>query len=413
MIVTKKISRVSITIIGVICSLWLIQLLVSEYSVQMLVADIGVEDCPRAEVLPDIGSLSIEHVKIEEAFYYELKEFSIDHKAPDTQLNYQIFKPEPVYERGTLVETPEPNKILVLTSADFGGNNAAIPDLHKYITINRIEYCGVHNYSYMYFNHSGEDLRGRHRSWGKLPGLRAATRLFPDHEWILFLDADIVIMNPSYGLANYILHPQVLVKRLCYGCAWMDNNLLATALKFGEEGTIDLCNIDIIISNDRSGLNTGSFLLRNNKFGRWFIEMWDSELWDSWHLHDQPTLSRLILMYPFIRNHVGLVPQRLLNAYYSDEKAENFRPTDFLVHTAGCWVKSECAKKFFRAWTEREVVHTGRQLTRKEKQLYMKKAREWDLVTYTRSQGNHKVKHPPVFDPVGEIKDYQIHKYII
>ena len=126
--------------------------------------------------------------------------------------------------------------------------------------------------------------------------------------------------------------------------------------------------IDLIITQDHSGLNAGSFFIRNSPTMRLFIDLWSdpliTERTPSWPQKEQDALNYLIVKHPQLRQRVGFIPQRLINAYATIKSVEK----ELLVHFAGCWydlpcqegltsrVNSECVELFERFWKKRKTV---------------------------------------------------------
>lgn len=52
--------------------------------------------------------------------------------------------------------------------------------------------------------------RERHAVWAKLPAIIEAFDMYPDTEWVWWLDIDTIIMAPHVELYEYLLKPDVL-----------------------------------------------------------------------------------------------------------------------------------------------------------------------------------------------------------
>lgn len=101
----------------------------------------------------------------------------------------------------------------------------------------------------------------------------------------------------------------------------------------------DSDKIDLIITQDHAGLNAGSILIRNTPLMKLFIDLWSDSLITqripSWGQKEQDALTYLIVKHPQLRQRVGFVEQRLINAYANGVCA--WIEGDLLVHFAGCW----------------------------------------------------------------------------
>jgi mannan polymerase II complex MNN10 subunit len=119
--------------------------------------------------------------------------------------------------------------------------------------------------------------------------------------------------------------------------------------------------IDILISQDCSGFNLGSFLIRKTEFTKRVLDMWwDPVLYEQklapvldqtnqrhmeWAHKEQDAFEHLYTNQPYIRSGVGFLPQRFINAFprgacdgfeSRDDIFYNERDRDFIVNMAGC-----------------------------------------------------------------------------
>lgn len=62
----------------------------------------------------------------------------------------------------------------------------------------------------------------------------------------------------------------------------------------------------------------------------------------------------LTAQHPQIRSHIGLVGQRVLNAYQLNNEIMGWHKGDLVVHLAGCWVKDHCAQSWDEMWRKKE-----------------------------------------------------------
>ena len=70
-----------------------------------------------------------------------------------------------------------------------------------------------------------------------------------------------------------------------------------------------------------------------------FVDLWCDPLvvekTPSWVQREQQALTYLIIQHPHVRERVGFVDPRLINAYV--EGAQMWREGDLVLHFAGCW----------------------------------------------------------------------------
>ena len=97
--------------------------------------------------------------------------------------------------------------------------------------------------------------------------------------------------------------------------------------------------LDLIVNQDYNGLNAGSFFIRNTPEMRLFLDFWSDNLVvervPSWPQKEQCAMAYLITNHPFLRERVGFIEQRLINAYPGG--VHNWIEGELLVHFAGCW----------------------------------------------------------------------------
>lgn len=72
--------------------------------------------------------------------------------------------------------------------------------------------------------------------------------------------------------------------------------------------------------------------------------------------------------HPTILEHVGIVPQRLFNAYPIGQPTMGWQEGDLIVHLAGCWVQNECQQRWEQYMGRRTVVSQSDKEQQKKKQ---------------------------------------------
>ncbi|UZJ55627.1 hypothetical protein CBS101457_004947 [Exobasidium rhododendri] len=138
-------------------------------------------------------------------------------------------------------------------------------------------------------------------------------------EWILWHDADTVLMNPNIHLETY-LPPSHLDE-----------------------------DVHLLVTHDQAGLNNGIFFIRVNT---WAVELFSSILAlpklsknTGFSHEDQGAMEHMTTKVPFFAEKTKIVPRHWLNAYpqYNDDdgnpKITMFHPGYLLVHTVA-WSKT-------------------------------------------------------------------------
>ncbi|KAK9375473.1 galactosyl transferase GMA12/MNN10 family-domain-containing protein [Lipomyces chichibuensis] len=236
---------------------------------------------------------------------------------------------------------PKGNKVVLLTATDGKGHNNEIENLLDMVTENREDYCAFHDYKYQFTNISEFDQDGRIAVWNKIPAIQNAFDINPDAEWVWWLDMDVIIMTPSQDLASLVLNQDVMKERIAYDAPIKLSNGKPSGVTVSRD--VDLSKIDMIIAQDHAGINAGSMLFRRSDWTFSFLDMWVDPVYVERFHNEQDALSHILIKHQKIREHVGFVPQRVINAYAVGGDEMGWRTGDILVHFAGCWyVPSFC-----------------------------------------------------------------------
>ncbi len=115
-------------------------------------------------------------------------------------------------------------------------------------------------------------------------------------------------------------------------------------------------SVNLLLSQDCSGFNLGSFFMRRSAWTDRLLDVW----WDpvayeqrhmEWAHKEQDALEQLYIAQPWVRSHTGFLPQRMINSFPPGACADNGNDTrihysqkdrDFLVNMAGCEWGRDC-----------------------------------------------------------------------
>lgn len=168
---------------------------------------------------------------------------------------------------------------------------------------NKRLYCKQHGYDFIYSEESQDP--SRHIYWSKIRLVSKALEN-PAYKWVVWMDADTLIMNLGTPLEDFI-----------------DDK------------------VNFIITKDWNGINAGVFFVKNCDWSRTFLtgvynrtdcigHMWPEQQAIALELKDKKELNE----------RVKIAPQRFFNSY-PKELLENYRPLtsayqpgDFLLHFA-------------------------------------------------------------------------------
>jgi len=130
---------------------------------------------------------------------------------------------------------------------------------------------------------------------------------------------------------------------------WLDNFSLSA------EGDGDPSSINLIIPQDCSGFNLGSFFVRRSEWTDHLLDIW----WDpvqyeqkhmQWEHKEQDALEYLYTTHPWIRSHTAFLPQRKAGSFPLGACGKTVDPDvhyqekdrDFMVSMAGCEWGRDC-----------------------------------------------------------------------
>ncbi|ORY66276.1 galactosyl transferase GMA12/MNN10 family-domain-containing protein [Pseudomassariella vexata] len=199
-------------------------------------------------------------------------------------------------------------------------------------------------------------------SWEKVDSIRSSFRKYPKAEWIWWLDLNTFIMEPSYSLQSHIFNN-------------LGNNIYRDINEFNPlnishpikanyldpdsqnpEGDGDINSVNLVLPQDCSGFNLGSFLIKRSDWTDRLLDIW----WDpvayeqkhmDWAHKEQDALEQLYRSQPWIRSHTAFIPQRKINSFPTGACSDNGNDTrihynehdrDFVVNMAGCEWGRDC-----------------------------------------------------------------------
>ncbi|KAL2269959.1 hypothetical protein VTJ83DRAFT_2143 [Remersonia thermophila] len=200
--------------------------------------------------------------------------------------------------------------------------------------------------------------------WEKADFLRQALQKYPKAEWFWWLDLTTYIMEPSYslqhhifsGLARHVYRDINEFNPLNISHPFTDPYLDAESRSPVGDGRPE--SIHLILSQDCSGFNLGSFFVRRSEWTDRLLDVW----WDpvayeqrhtEWPHKEQDALEELYASHPWVRKHTAFLPQRMINSFPQGACAkddggrdERFhydkKDRDFLVNMAGCEFGRDC-----------------------------------------------------------------------
>lgn len=201
-------------------------------------------------------------------------------------------------------------------------------------------------------------------SWEKVDAMRNAMHKYPDAEWFWWLDLNTYVMEPSYSLQDHLFNS---LQKNVYRDINEYNPLNIThpmsepfldtdSVSVVGDGNIN--SVNLVLSQDCSGFNLGSFFVRRSAWAERLLDIW----WDpvayeqkhmAWEHKEQDALETMYESHPWVRSHTAFLPQRMINSFppaaCGDGSGMNHtryhyheKDRDFLVNMAGCEWGRDC-----------------------------------------------------------------------
>ncbi|KAL7920431.1 glycosyltransferase family 34 protein [Trichoderma austrokoningii] len=254
--------------------------------------------------------------------------------------------PRPDRER---VPSGQPPVVIVTVIDPTSYNNAYL----KTVRENREQYAAKHGYEAFVVKAYDYDTQGAPQSWSKLMAIRHALTKFPDCKFVWYLDQDAYIMDVNKSLDEHILGSRKLESLMIKNYPVVPpDSIIRTFSHLRAD------NIDLIVSQDISGLVAGSVILRNSEWSKFFIETWMDPLYRSYNFQkaERHALEHIVQWHPTILSKLALVPQRTLGPYTRTDQGDAYQDGDFVVYFWGCAKSGQgsCeteSSSYYRKWS--------------------------------------------------------------
>ncbi|EHK18356.1 glycosyltransferase family 34 protein [Trichoderma virens Gv29-8] len=234
--------------------------------------------------------------------------------------------PRPDHER---VPSGQPPVVIVTVIDPTQYPNAYL----KTVKENREQYAAKHGYEAFVAKAYDYDTKGAPQSWSKLMAMRHALAKFPECKFVWYLDQDAYIMDVNKSLEEHLLGQRKLESLMIknYPVVPPDSIIKTFSHLRAEE-------VDLIVSQDTSGLVAGSVVVRNSQWGKFFLETWMDPLYRSYNFQkaERHALEHIVQWHPTILSKLALVPQRTLGPYTRTDKGDAYQDGDFVVMFSGC-----------------------------------------------------------------------------
>lgn len=204
-------------------------------------------------------------------------------------------------------------------------------------------------------------------SWEKGDVIREAMRKYPQAEWFWWLDLNTWIMEYDVSLQSHIFNDlddhvyRDINEYNPLGIKHPPPEFFLDELGRALEGDGNPDSLNMLLTQDCSGFNLGSFFLRRSLWtDRLLDAWWDPVMYEQMHMKwehkEQDALEYIYQSQPWVRSSVGFLPQRRINALplgaCGDENNRRFHyqeeDRDLVVNMAGCTFGRDCWAEIYK-----------------------------------------------------------------
>ncbi|KAK3315321.1 glycosyltransferase family 34 protein [Apodospora peruviana] len=198
---------------------------------------------------------------------------------------------------------------------------------------NRIQYAEKHGYEAFFANIHDYDLKNAPPSWASVVATRHALTRFPEARYVWFLDQNAFIMNPRLSLEEHLMKPARLESLMIKGQPVVPPDSIITTFTHLKGP-----DVDFVLTQDKEGLSSGSFVVRNGEWAEFLLETWFDPIYRSYNFQKAEThaLEHIVQWHPTILQKLALVDQRIINAYNQPKQGAEYQEGDLVVRFAEC-----------------------------------------------------------------------------
>lgn len=198
-------------------------------------------------------------------------------------------------------------------------------------------------------------------NWEKGDVIREAMRKYPQAEWFWWLDLHTWVMEYDTSLQRHIFNdlPKHVYRDINeynpLNITHPPPEFFLDELGRALEGDGNPNSLNMLLTQDCSGFNLGSFFLRRSLWtDRLLDAWWDPVMYEQKHMQwehkEQDALEYIYQSQPWVRSSVGFLPQRRINSFPPGACGEEISPRihyqeedrDLVVNMAGCMFGRDC-----------------------------------------------------------------------
>lgn len=114
--------------------------------------------------------------------------------------------------------------------------------------------------------------------------MRHALTTFPDCRYVWFLDQNAFIMNPKLKIEDHVMKASKLdgLMKKEFPVVPPDSIIKTFSHLKGKD-------VDVVFTQDKDGLSTGSFVLRNGEWAKFFLETWFGPIYRAYNFQKAET----------------------------------------------------------------------------------------------------------------------------
>lgn len=138
------------------------------------------------------------------------------------------------------------------------------------------------------------------KSWTKVVAMRHALTQFPDATYFWYVDIDTFIMNPALAIERDIMAPAKLEEKMI-----VDQPVVPPDSIIHTFSHLKGQDVDFVVTQDKDGLATNSWLVRNSEWSRYFLDTWFDPTYRSYNF--QKAESHALVSVPKWRRKRALL----------------------------------------------------------------------------------------------------------
>lgn len=204
--------------------------------------------------------------------------------------------------------------------------------------------------------------------------MRHAITKYPDCKYMWYLDQNAFIMNPSLKVEDYVMSASKLEANMLKDLPVVPPDSIIKTFSH-----IKGSDIEFVMTQDKEGLASGSFVIKNGEWAKFFLDTWFDPLYRSYNfqkaethalvcytllltsiLHKSVSSSNryqehIVQWHPTILSKLAIIPQHIINAYSSNDFGAQYKDGDIAVVFSRCSDTGDksCAKeaeRFSQQW---------------------------------------------------------------